>query len=128
MRTRGVALSIAGLLAVASLGAESPRSPLLDAVKSGDRTAIRALLQTRVDVNLPSSDGTTALHWAAQRNDLETARLLIDSGARVQAVNRVRGESAVCRLSQRQRRLDRGATESGRGMRTARCRAARPRS
>ncbi len=78
MRTRGVALSIAGLLAVASLGAESPRSPLLDAVKSGDRTAIRALLQTRVDVNLPSSDGTTALHWAAERNDLETARLLID--------------------------------------------------
>jgi ankyrin repeat protein len=40
-----------------------------------------------VDVNAPQPDGTTALHWAAQRNDLDTVTLLIGAGANVNAAN-----------------------------------------
>ena len=62
-------------------------TPLIDAVKSGDRDAAMALIAQRVDVNAPESDGTTALHWAVQRNDLELVNRLIRAGAKVSARN-----------------------------------------
>ena len=34
------------------------------------------------------ADGTTALHWAAHRNDLDMARELLDAGAQARAANR----------------------------------------
>jgi len=46
---------------------------------------VRALLQRKADVNAADPDGTTALHWAAYRDDVETADLLIRAGARVNA-------------------------------------------
>lgn len=60
---------------------------LVEAVRHRDRETVRALLKQGVDVNAPQSNGTTALHWAAQWDDLETARLLIDAGARVNAAD-----------------------------------------
>ncbi len=68
----------------ASLGA-AERSALLDAAKSADREAVRALVQRKVDVNATEADGTTALHWASYRDDVESAALLIRAGARVNA-------------------------------------------
>jgi uncharacterized protein len=62
-------------------------TPLIDAVKSGDRDAAMALLARRVDVNAPEADGTTALHWAVQRNDLELVTRLIRAGAKVNVTN-----------------------------------------
>lgn len=62
--------------------------PLIDAVKNANPTAVRALLQKRVDVNAAEPDGTTALHWAAHRDDVATADLLIRAGAQVDAANR----------------------------------------
>jgi ankyrin repeat protein len=62
-------------------------SPLVDAVKSGDRAAALALIDRRVDVNAPEADGTTALHWAVHQNDLDLAERLIRAGARVNAKN-----------------------------------------
>jgi ankyrin repeat protein len=62
-------------------------APLVDAVKSGDRAAVLALLQQRVDVNAPEADGTTALHWAVHQNDLDLAERLIRAGAKVNAKN-----------------------------------------
>jgi ankyrin repeat protein len=62
-------------------------SPLIDAVKSGDKTAAFALIDKRVDVNVPEPDGTTALHWAVHQNDLELVQRLIRAGANVQAKN-----------------------------------------
>jgi ankyrin repeat protein len=77
---------VASLLWVAT--AAAARSvPLVDAVKSGDREAVRALLKAHVDVNTPQPDGATALHWAAHRDDLETTGLLIRGGAHVNATN-----------------------------------------
>ena len=64
------------------------RSALADAAKKRDKATIRALLEQHVDVNTPQDDGTTALHWAAERDDLETAAMLVRAGANVKAANR----------------------------------------
>jgi ankyrin repeat protein len=60
---------------------------LVDAVKSGDRTAALALLQQKVNVNTPEPDGTTALHWAVQKDDLDLVDRLIKAGANLNARN-----------------------------------------
>ena len=75
-------------LAVALVGAAaSDLSPLIDAAKNADRNALRALLKPGVDVNAAQGDGTTALHWASYRDDVESAGLLIRAGADVNAAN-----------------------------------------
>ncbi len=61
--------------------------PLIEAAKSVDKDALRALLKKGVDVNAREADGATALHWASYRDDLESADLLIRAGARVNAAN-----------------------------------------
>lgn len=61
---------------------------LADAVERMDQKVIRTLLDQHVNVNAPQVDGTTALHWAAYLNDLETATLLLKAGANVRVTNR----------------------------------------
>jgi len=73
--------------AVLSLGAASADLRLVDAVKNADTGAVRALLKQGADVNALEADGTTALHWAGYRDDLESADLLIRAGAKVNAAN-----------------------------------------
>jgi len=62
-------------------------TPLIDAVKNGDKVTLRALIQKKVDVNATEPDGSTALQWASYRDDLESADLLIRAGAKVNAAN-----------------------------------------
>ena len=76
------------LLAVLCLGASARESPLVEAVKNGSTASVRALLDQRVDVNAAEADGTTALHWATQREDVSLVDMLIDAGANVTAANR----------------------------------------
>jgi len=59
----------------------------VDAAKNSDRDGLRALLQKGANVNAADADGTTALHWASYRDDVETAALLIRAGAKVNAAN-----------------------------------------
>jgi uncharacterized protein len=66
----------------------SAETPLINAVKAADKTAIRTLLNQRVDVNATQADGTTALHWAADRDDPEMVDVLVRAGANVKAANR----------------------------------------
>jgi uncharacterized protein len=73
----------AACLFAAEETATSLGSSLIDAVKSGDKFAFRALLQKKADVNAVDPDGSTALHWAAHRDDLEIADALLRAGARV---------------------------------------------
>jgi ankyrin repeat protein len=61
--------------------------PLVEAIKSGDRAAALTLIGRSVDVNAPEADGTTALHWAVQQNDLDLVQRLIRAGANVKARN-----------------------------------------
>lgn len=62
---------------------------LPDAAERGDRTAVRSLLKSGVNVNAAQGDGMTALHWAAYRNDPELAQALIKGGANVNASTRI---------------------------------------
>ena len=74
-------LSVAG----AAAAAEAP--PLVDAARDGDTVAVRALLAQGADVDAAEGDGTSALHWASYRDDIETVGLLLDAGADVNAAN-----------------------------------------
>jgi len=60
-------------------------SDVADAAMRGDREAVRAAIARKADVNATQVDGTTALHWAAERDDLAMADLLIKAGARAGA-------------------------------------------
>ena len=63
---------------------------LIEAVKNRDVESVRELLKprpARIDVNAAQGDGATALHWAAHRDDLAIADLLIRAGARANVAN-----------------------------------------
>jgi ankyrin repeat protein len=55
----------------------------------GDREEVRTLLKQGADVSAAQGDGMTALHWAAQRGDLELASMLMYAGANISAVTRI---------------------------------------
>jgi ankyrin repeat protein len=79
------------LLLVAVIRADGQELRLVDAVKAGNREAVRALLKKpagTADANGREVDGTTPLHWAVRANDLETAQLLLAAGARADVANR----------------------------------------
>ncbi|MDQ1473190.1 MAG: uncharacterized protein QOJ99_4670 [Bryobacterales bacterium] len=84
-KTGGLMLLVVGLAAPAVAAA---RAALADAAEQRDKTSIRTLLGTGVDVNAAQIDGTTALHWAAYHDDAETVALLVRVGANVNALNR----------------------------------------
>ena len=79
------------VLVVASGVAAAPTDlRLVQAVKNRDVALVRDLLKARspkVDVNAAQGDGATALHWAAHRDDLTIADLLIRAGARATVAN-----------------------------------------
>lgn len=60
---------------------------LVDAARAQDREAVIALLQQRVDVNQPMTDGTTALHWTAHHGDADLVKRLLKAGADPSAKN-----------------------------------------
>ncbi|MGH9784157.1 MAG: ankyrin repeat domain-containing protein, partial [Terriglobia bacterium] len=86
VKVRGLCIwAIGGLLLASLLSAADLR--VADAAKQGNREAVRSLLNDRADVNASEPDGTTALHWAVHRHDLEMTDLLIRAGADVNAAN-----------------------------------------
>ena len=84
-------MRIAALLAtvwLVSVGISSAQGRLIDAVRANDAGAVRTLLDARADANAVQPDGTTALHWAVERDAIEIVQLLIRAGANVKATNR----------------------------------------
>jgi len=79
------AAAIVLLTLVRSSAAEDLR--LLDAVKRQDEAGVRLLIKEHVDSEARQSDGTTALHWAAHRNNLGIALALLRAGATVNVAN-----------------------------------------
>jgi uncharacterized protein len=75
-------------LLLSAQGLTAAGSDIADAAMNKNKDVVRSLLQKKADVNAPQVDGTTALHWAARADDLETAELLIRAGANVSAANR----------------------------------------
>ena len=80
-------LCLAALLVGATV-ARAATVDVADAAMRGDRDGVRAAIAKRADVNLPQADGTTALHWAVDRDDLEMVDALIRAGAKVTARTR----------------------------------------
>src|ERR1700682_2058382 len=79
------AAAVVLLTLVRSGAAEEPR--LLEAVKRQEEAGLRLLLKQKADPEARQADGTTALHWAAHRNNLVIARALLQAGAKVNVVN-----------------------------------------
>ena len=68
-------LALIAFLPGASLAASDAR--LADAAARGDRAAVRALIDQRVDVNAKGVDGTTALHQAVLADRLDITEMLL---------------------------------------------------
>ena len=77
------------LLTLLVSAATPPDSPVADAAMRGDEGSVRVLLQQGADVNAAQGDGMTALHWAADRGDVEMARMLVYAGASLEAATRM---------------------------------------
>ena len=82
-----VALSLSTLTHAAPVGAAA----FVDAAMNGNREAVRALLKDGADVNTTQADGMTALHWAAQKGDVELAKMLLYASANLKATTRIGG-------------------------------------
>jgi ankyrin repeat protein len=72
----------------AAASAYAAAAEIADAAQRGNREAVRAALARKADVNTAQIDGSTALHWAVEREDLEMTDLLVRAGARVDARTR----------------------------------------
>src|SRR5215467_11338550 len=84
---------IVGLVAIlcacaVMIGTPAP-APVAEAAMRGDREAVKVLLQKGADVNVPLSDGLTALHYAASLGDAQMAEMLIYAGANPKARTRI---------------------------------------
>jgi uncharacterized protein len=87
-QNRAMPAVFVALCIVAGLGAESGDTRLIEAVKSGNATAVRNLLQQRAPVNATEADGSTALHWAVRVDQVELVRALVQADAQVNQANR----------------------------------------
>jgi uncharacterized protein len=76
-----------GLLIISTL-AYAGDARLSEAAMRGDHAAVASLLKQGVDIDGAQGDGSTALHWAAFNDDLETTKILIATGANVKVTTR----------------------------------------
>ncbi len=80
--------SLIPALLIGGLAWSAPEPKLADAVMREEKTEVRALLDKKADPNIPLADGSTALHWAAQTEDVEIVDWLLKAGASVKAKDR----------------------------------------
>src|SRR5262245_41650724 len=81
-------IAIAFVCATAATADAQTDVRLAEAAMKRDMAAVRSLVSQKVDVNAPGTDGTPALHWVVRVDDLDTATLLLKSGASATLANR----------------------------------------
>ena len=84
-------MGLVTLLAITGLGvgaAERDNVSVVQAVQNRDQATLKKLLKQGAAVSAPTTDGTTALHWAVYWNDPDTVELLLQAGAKIDAANR----------------------------------------
>lgn len=75
---------VAGMIVLSGAAAAYAQvaTSLVDAVRTGDVRAVQHLLRRgTVSVNATAADGTTALYWAAERDDASMVEVLLGAGA-----------------------------------------------
>src|SRR5437899_57256 len=77
------------ILASVMVSAATSDTRVSVAAMNGEMNEVRALLNENADVNAAQGDGTTALHWAAYRDDVEMVRALLQAGARTDVKTRL---------------------------------------
>jgi len=92
MRTIALALLLSGPALVSARDVVVPvenDAPVALAARQNDSAKVRALLDAKphADVNAPTADGTSALHWAVYHNDVDLVDRLIAAGADVNTKN-----------------------------------------
>ena len=80
----GLSLVVSGSL----VWAADTDARLAEAARREDRSAIRALIDQKVEINAALPDGSTALHWTVQADDLASVNLLLQAGADAKVANR----------------------------------------
>ena len=70
-------------------------TPMSEAAVLADPALLGALLEAGADVESPNADGQTALMVVARTSRVDAARLLIKHGAKVNAVEQWRGQTAL---------------------------------
>jgi ankyrin repeat protein len=94
-RTLTTGFSICAMLALSlstlTHAAAGAAASFVDAAMNGNRDAVRAFLKDGADVNTTQADGMTALHWAAQKGDVELAKVLLYASANLKATTRIGG-------------------------------------
>lgn len=88
MKTRIPTLAFAAVLS-AGIAARAADVRLVEAASSSDRAAVQALIAQKADVNAAQNDGMTALHWAATKDDLQMAKMLLAAHANVAPTTRL---------------------------------------
>jgi ankyrin repeat protein len=81
-------LGAAVALSVPSFAAPPELESVVGAVKDGNGAAVKKQLQMHGDPNSSDPDGTTALHWAVQKDRVDLVEALISAGAKVNVTNR----------------------------------------
>ncbi len=69
-------------------------SPLMVAAIAGMQDIVRLLIELRAQINVQSSEGTTALMYALMYGNLEIAQMLLDAGADIHLKNK-KGNNAL---------------------------------
>jgi ankyrin repeat protein len=80
-------LFVCGVIALTTWSAAQSNSRLAEVVRSGDVATAMELIK-KGSGHSAEPDGTTALHWAVQRDDASLVRALLTAGAKVRAANR----------------------------------------
>lgn len=87
MRPRLLRLAASVGLSAVLCAASALATTLPELVERNERAAALAAIREGADVNERSADGTTALHWAVHRGDLELVKQLLARGADANARN-----------------------------------------